>query len=617
MIINVSPSININDILSYEFKGNEIKLGTRVLIPMRNRLETGWVVDKNNSYKGKVKQVFGIIKNSINYSKDFINFIKYLSEELFIPFGVLMDYTLLPDEKNTKSLFFKFDDKEYSLLKITFKQLNSFANREQIEFFFKKSCHINTNIKIGNENKKNIILSNEFDKDLIEFVDNEVRNKKRVLLITEDNFNADYYHNKIKESYLYNSNISSSKRKKIVCEIFDKDSFVIIGGMLAVFLPINFDLIVINNYNSYKYFLRYFRKLDYRFVAELRAKYFSLGVYGFGITKSILNEDINISDKRKEVKVDVLRLKPKHNEISEEFLNLLEENLNQNKRILVLTSKKSSSHSLFCKKCKKYILCPKCGGDLEVKLDFSVKCKNCGYISKELKKCPDCDEELIINKDFSADYFYKFLKQRFSLNNIFLYLMDDKKSEKDRNSSLSLLKTSNIVITTHNSLNLYLDNDFDLIAYYKPEAIVSSDSINFGQAIYNTVNFLKRFLNKDGEIKVFSVFHFHYSLKFINSEEQYLNREDKYRKWFYLPPYYNVFNIVLRSKDLRKLAKFSRDLCNRYKNLMIFKNIYLKSRKPYRGYYSIVQKVHIKPEDKGTLHEILSLSNYEIRVSLN
>jgi len=612
MIINVSPSININDILSYEFKGNEIKLGTRVLIPMRNRLETGWVVDKNNSYKGKVKQIFGVIKNSINYSMDFINFIKFLSEEMFIPFGILMDYTLLPDEKNIKSLFFDFDSKEYSLSKIRFKQLNSFANKKSIEFFFKKSCNIKSNIKIGDDYKNNLILSNEFDKDLIRFVDNEMRNNKRVLLITEDNLTADYYHDKIKESYLYNSNISSSKRKKIVCEISNKDSFVVIGGMLAVFLPLEFDSIVINNYNSYKYFLRYFKKLDYKSIAELRARFFSLRLYQFGITKSILNEDINISDKRSEVSIDVLRLKPKENAISEEFLNLLEKSLNEEKRILVLTSKKKSSHSLFCKKCKKYILCPKCGGDLEVKLDFSVNCKSCGYSSKELKKCPDCNEELLINKDFSADYFYKFLKKRFSLNNILLYDVNHKRVQSEVS-----LKSSNIIIAAHSSLNLYFDNDFDLIVYYKPEAIVSSDSINFGQAIYNTVNFLKRFVNKGGEIKIFSVFHFHYSLRFINSEEEYLNREDKYRKWFHLPPSYNLFNLVLRSKDLRKLAKFSRELCKKYKDLLIFKNIYLKSRKPYRGYYSIVQKIHIKPEDKGIIHEILSLSNYEIRISLN
>ena len=44
-----------------------------------------------------------------------------------------------------------------------------------------------------------------------------------------------------------------------------------------------------------------------------------------------------------------------------------------------------------------------------------------------------------------------------------------------------------------------------------------------------------------GELHVFSVFHFHYALQYLMDEEQFFERELKYRQWFMLPPFASVY----------------------------------------------------------------------------
>ncbi len=614
MIVGVSPSLNIYDLLSYEYKGENLSSGTRVLIPIRNRIESGWIAENNSNYKGRVKRIFGVIDNSFNYSEDFICFIKELSKNIFIPFGLLMDYTLLSDEKNLKNLGFKYNDNEYKLKEVSLKELNDFSKNQSLKFYFSNNLNVSTRISKRNTYKNRIILSENFDKELIEIVNENIRSGKRILVITNDNTSSEYYGKYIEKSYVYNSTLSPSKRRKIVREIIGKDSFAIIGGVLAVFLPLDFDMIVIDDYNSYKYEINRFNSLDYRSVARFRAKYFGIELIEFGVTKDLILSSSTISDKRNKIDVDVFRIKPRDNDLSSEFLNIFENEMNNKNKVMILSSKGYSFHSLYCKKCKKFIICPKCESELEVKLDFSVKCKNCSFFNNNLETCPDCGEELILVKDFSADYFFNVLGKLSSFDKGFLLEVSKSKKVKEMKKMIKESDNFSFVVSTPRALNYFINTKFDTIIFYKPEGIVSSESINFGKSIFNIINFSKRFLKPEGKIYVFSVFHFHYSLKFINLEEDYLNREKKYRKWFHLPPYYRIFNIILRSKNLRKLASKSREILEKYGDSVIFKKVYLKSRKSFRGNYTIIIKAHVKKNNYHVLKSILFTHSFYISV---
>jgi primosomal protein N' len=101
-----------------------------------------------------------------------------------------------------------------------------------------------------------------------------------------------------------------------------------------------------------------------------------------------------------------------------------------------------------------------------------------------------------------------------------------------------------------------------------------------------------------GKIHIFSTFHFHYSLKLIDDETGFFERELKYRDWFHLPPFYNVYHITVRGKEMRKLAGVMRGIYQRFKEPLKIKRVYLTSRQPGRGMYKYkgILEAHALPE---------------------
>ncbi len=63
MLIRISISANIFETLTYRFNGDAdlLNVGQRVVVPLVNRLVTGWVIEKDVQYKGRVKSITGIL----------------------------------------------------------------------------------------------------------------------------------------------------------------------------------------------------------------------------------------------------------------------------------------------------------------------------------------------------------------------------------------------------------------------------------------------------------------------------------------------------------------------------------------------------------------------------
>lgn len=116
---------------------------------------------------------------------------------------------------------------------------------------------------------------------------------------------------------------------------------------------------------------------------------------------------------------------------------------------------------------------------------------------------------------------------------------------------------------------------------------------------YNSANMirftlfeLKNIIKTNGSIDVFTLYNFLYVFKLINEEDELLNRELKYREWFYLPPFFSIYEIIIKSKNIRELGKDMRKIYNKYIDDLNIKEIKLLSRKKVRGYYKGSLKLH-------------------------
>ncbi|MCP4216603.1 MAG: hypothetical protein GY765_18270, partial [bacterium] len=107
--VSVSVSLNIFELLTYNYTGpmDKLKPGLRVVLPVANRLTTGWIVKTNSNYKGRVKNILAIVKDGFMPGKQFMNFADAVSGVYFTSMGTLLDSALSPKKKSVASIYFK------------------------------------------------------------------------------------------------------------------------------------------------------------------------------------------------------------------------------------------------------------------------------------------------------------------------------------------------------------------------------------------------------------------------------------------------------------------------------------------------------------------------------
>ena len=284
--------------------------------------------------------------------------------------------------------------------------------------------------------------------------------------------------------------------------------------------------------------------------------------------------------------------------IPEEFIELIKSYFLENKKILIILNRKSPSRFLFCGKCKKIQGCPSCGGIIRLEKDSETRCFRCSFESKNLKKCSVCSEELAVLEDISISSAKEAIKERVSEKGIFTLSSDEL---KDVSLILKDIIKSRIVVSTPVILNPFFKDIFDSIVYVRPESIFNMSEYDAAEMIFSIISELRELVKKgigrsEPVIDVFSAFHFHYSLKLINDEEGFFERELKYRRWFLLPPFSNVYNIEVRDYELRKLGAVMRNMYIEFKDKLNINRVYLVSGKRIRGRYRGVLEAHSSPE---------------------
>ncbi len=177
---------------------------------------------------------------------------------------------------------------------------------------------------------------------------------------------------------------------------------------------------------------------------------------------------------------------------------------------------------------------------------------------------------------------------------------------KDAAATVAAVRSSPIVIATAAALNPFFSAIFAAVIYVKPESFFNMEEFNAAEMIFATAAEIAETLEDEGELHVFSVFHFHYALQFLMDEEKFFERELKYRQWFSLPPFASVYQLELRDASLRALAAAMRGLNRDHRQNLQIKRIYLVSRQPQRGTFRGILELHAAAEKiaRAGLHKI-------------
>jgi primosomal protein N' (replication factor Y) len=287
--------------------------------------------------------------------------------------------------------------------------------------------------------------------------------------------------------------------------------------------------------------------------------------------------------------LQVHMLKGRERGIPADLVQLISQNYSQAKKTLVLVNKIQPALNLFCAACAKVVTCPNCGGILQVDDAQAASCRSCSFRHEKLAACPRCRKELTVLHDISLDSLARAVERVVGENAVLTLRAADL---KDLTAVAPALAASTVVIATPAALNPFFREKFSAAVYVKPESFFGMDEFNSAEMIFATAAEIMETLAPGGVLHVFSVFHFHYALQFLFDESRFFERELKYREWFMLPPFSQVYKLEIRNGSLRALAADMRALYARHKLGLGIKKIYLVSRRPQRGSFLGVLELH-------------------------
>jgi primosomal protein N' (replication factor Y) len=445
-----------------------------------------------------------------------------------------------------------------------------------------------------------LLLDSGRGRDYQEISQTVLGSGKSVLLLVPDNASARYWQTIWPELDIYNSETRPAAKEKIWTQYQQGKSGMVCGGMAAVCLPLtNLGLLIVDRATSPLY-QRTFRspyKTDH--LARIRAQAEAIPLLQGAASHSCATyqqrENLAITDRRHDrgLSFQVHMLKGKDRGIPAALIELIKQNFLQKKKTLILVNKILPALNLFCDQCGKIVVCPSCGGILQVDEPQQAVCRRCSFRQEHLTACPRCQKNLTLLHDISLDSLARTIERNVSEKSV---LTIRAASLKDMGQIMPAVQASSIVIGTPAALNPFFRETFSAAIYIKPESFFSMDEFNSAEMIYTTAAEIMETLVRGGNLHVFSVFHFHYALQFLLDEERFFERELKYRQWFMLPPFSNVYQLEIRNSTLRSLASAMRDLYQKNKIELQIKKIYLASRQPLRGTYRGVLELHAPAE---------------------
>jgi primosomal protein N' len=606
--ISVALSCNVLEPLTYASGAAGLQVGMRVLVPLAKRIVSGWVLGLDSAYPGKVKNIIGVIDDPFRPDAAFLEFARRSARAYFASPGIVLDHALPPSRKNLKKLLLEADGQARKISDFQPPQLAQLSAALNLRFFFKeRKTTLTAETAAATAGPAAALPLNR----LLLGPDgrtNEYRESARavlaaggsVLLLVPDNATARYWQSVWPEVDIYNSETRPAAREEIWARYQQGKSGIVCGGLSAAMLPMkNLGLLIIDRAASPLYQRTFHSPFKSDHLGRIRAASAGIPILQGAAAHSCATfnqrSELTVSDRRRDTgtALQVHMLKGRDRGIPADLLQLISQNYVQAKKTLVLVNKILPALNLFCAACARVVTCPTCGGILQVDDTQAASCRSCSFRQEKLAACPRCRQELTLLHDISLDSLARAVERVVGTNAVLTLRAADL---KEMTKIAPRLAASAIVIATPAALNPFFRENFSAVIYVKPESFFGMDEFNSAEMIFATAAEITETLAPGGVLHVFSVFHFHYALQFLIDENRFFERELKYRQWFMLPPFSDVYKLEIRNSGLRALAADMRGLVAKHQPGLQIKKIYLVSRRPQRGSYLGVLELHAAAE---------------------
>ncbi len=560
--------------LIYKIKHiNNIEIGSRVKVPLKNTITTGIIINiyKKNQFQKNIHYNIKYIHKLIDkYSLIPTNLLKTMiivSKYYFYPLGQLL-FNIIPKYKP-------------KYINTTIKDSKPFINEIPIKYYKYKNIYKKINKSL---NKfivwlfiSNIYIKPKKYKIYHLILHKLIKKHKQILILVPTIRNINFI---IKKNFLqyeqyldiWHSKLTKKKKYITWINILKKKKLLIIGTRTAIFLPfIQLSLIII--YNEHDQLYKEKNKFLYNIknILFIRAKILKIPVILESSTPNILSY-YNV--KIKKYKLIYLQHSTQNN-FSNIKNNIFHENNNYNNKlnnqlittiqkhlvknnILIILNKIGYANKLWCTICKKKLICPTCNNEYSFNQNKKIIiCNKCHYI---FKICYICKQKKILFLNKGIDYFYNIINKIFPNTNI---ININKKTLPKINLKNIINSKKKIFLSTHIINNITNIKNITLIIFLNIDHLLYSNNYitleSFTQTYYQILEKLS-ITKKKKEIIIQTKYPEHYIWhnlmihKYNWCLEQYL----KMRKLINVPPYIHEIYLHIKHNSIKNISLFLR-----------------------------------------------------------
>jgi len=270
-----------------------------------------------------------------------------------------------------------------------------------------------------------------------------------------------------------------------------------------------------------------------------------------------------------------------NNYISSTLLNKIEENLENNKKIILYLNKRWEYSSLICKDCQHIYKCKNCDVSLNVhKNPNSLVCHICWYSENIPLSCEKCSWTHLMKIWVWTEQIEESLKSYFKNKDIeiFRFDLDNLKNKTLKNKALEQINKANIIIWTKMITTWFDFKNIWLIWIILLEQELIIPNYNTEETAYTNISQIIWRWNRVWEktriiVQSFSPENESTKALFEKNYKDFFKYSLEERKLFNYPPFKQMAILEYKNKDKQKSIDFMLDFKNKLDHINIEKEI--------------------------------------------
>jgi len=570
--IKVVLNLPLNQSFTYKVPAevsSRVKVGVKVLAPLKKKILSGFVVEKIEGKKNKraLREIIKVMNDVPPLSSNLIELGKWMSEYYYCSLGQTL-HSISPIQESFR-IQKKKENERKPLVGQKLVKLNSVIEKSSENIFLPQGKGVF--LLKTKDSKKSKFLYLSLIKKMLE------REKQVILIVPEINYLPPL--KELIHSYcqggiaLLHSRLSSRQRYEEWCKISRGEVKLVIGTRSAVFAPFTkLGLIIVEEEENSAYKQIEVPRYHLREVAIKRGEIEDFPVVLFtgspsleswyrarkGIYKYVIFSQHN-SRSPKVIVIDMR--KEKDRVFSVTLKEEIERNLEKKNPILLFLNRRGFANFLLCLECGKVLYCPNCNISLTFHLKGRLVCHYCGYEERAPRVCSSCKGRYFRRAGLGTEQLEIEVRKRFPSACIRRGDMDAIGSSmlyKNLRSDL-IEKKIDILVGTQLVIKEEILSCVELVGIIGADGLLNLPDFRASEYLFHLLSKIRRLMKPQGSLIIQTYNPAHYAIEaLMGKEESFYKIESRIRKDLGYPPYLHWVRILLEGRIKKEIEETAR-----------------------------------------------------------